>query len=81
MLFRSASARGQEALEAGARRFAMTLGRALALALLAAHAQWSLEAERDARARASARRFALQGVDLITDDADPAADAALMAEN
>jgi acyl-CoA dehydrogenase len=73
----SAARDGQTVLEAGARRFALTLGRALALALLARHAQWSLEAERDARATASARRFAQGGVDLIT-DSDPLDAAALM---
>ncbi|MCA1619698.1 MAG: acyl-CoA dehydrogenase family protein [Acidobacteria bacterium] len=67
-------------LEAGARRFSMTLGRALALALLARHAQWSLEEERDARGLAAARRFALGGVDLIDDEADPADAFALMAD-
>ena len=67
-------------LEAGARRLCMTLGRALALALLTRHAQWSLEAERDTRAAAAARRFALHGVDLIADDADPAEAFALMSD-
>ena len=67
-------------LEAGARRFGMTLGRALALALLARHAQWSLEEERDARAAAAARRFALGGVDLIDDEADLGEAFALMAD-
>ncbi len=56
---------GQPALEAGARRCAMTLGRALALALLAEHAQWSLDNEHDGRARAAALRFAQSPVDLI----------------
>ena len=58
---------GQTAVEAGARRFAMTLGRALALALLVEQAQWSLDHEQDGRARAAARRFAHNGVDLIAD--------------
>jgi acyl-CoA dehydrogenase len=65
-----AAREGQPSLEAGARRFAMTAGRALALALLARHAQWSLDEERDARAVAAARRFARKGVDLIVDEAD-----------
>lgn len=56
---------GDAALEAGARRFALTLGRVLELALLAGHAQWSLDHERDARALAAAKRFALAGVDMI----------------
>ncbi|RMG89322.1 MAG: acyl-CoA dehydrogenase [Chloroflexi bacterium] len=58
---------GQAALEAGARRFALTLGRALALALLVEHAQWSLEHEQDGRARAAALRFVRSHIDLITD--------------
>jgi acyl-CoA dehydrogenase len=57
----------------------LTLGRALSLALLTRHAQWSLEEEQDARASASARRFALSGIDLIT-DSDPVDAAALMEE-
>lgn len=59
---------GQPALEAGARRFALTLGRALALALLVEHAQWSLTMEGDGRARAAACRFAQTPVDLIIND-------------
>lgn len=56
---------GQHSLEAGARRFALTIGRALALSRLAQHAQWSLDEEKDARATVSARRFALAGINLI----------------
>jgi alkylation response protein AidB-like acyl-CoA dehydrogenase len=56
----SAERAGPPALEAGARRFALTLGRTMALALLTRHAQWSQEFE-------SARRFAKSGVDLIVD--------------
>ncbi len=58
---------GQSVLEAGARRFAMTLGRSVELALLLNHAQWSLEHERDSRAGAAAKRFCAAGVDLIRD--------------
>jgi alkylation response protein AidB-like acyl-CoA dehydrogenase len=65
-----AAGEGRASLEAGARRFALTAGRALALALLARHAQWSLEEERDGRALAAARRFALSGVDLVADGMD-----------
>jgi hypothetical protein len=57
-------------LEQGARRFALTLGRALALALLVEQAQWSLDHERDGRARAAALRFARSGVDLIVADTE-----------
>lgn len=59
-------ARGSD-MEAGARRFALTLGRAVELALLAGHAQWSLEHEKDQRARSAARRFAAHGVSLLSD--------------
>jgi alkylation response protein AidB-like acyl-CoA dehydrogenase len=66
-------------LEAGARRSALTLGRATALALLARHAQWSLDAECDTRASAAARRLALSGVDLVV-EADAGDAFALMAD-
>lgn len=56
---------GLARLEADARRIALTLGRSLALALLARHADWSLAHEGDARARAAALRFARNGVDLL----------------
>jgi acyl-CoA dehydrogenase len=45
-------------IQAGARGTAMTLGRALQLALLCEHAQWSLEKEHDASGAAAAARFA-----------------------
>ena len=54
-------------LEAGARRFALTLGRALELALLTEHAQWCLGHGHGPRAAAAARRFALNGVDQVAD--------------
>jgi alkylation response protein AidB-like acyl-CoA dehydrogenase len=56
-------------LEAGARRLAMTLGRSLELALLTNHAQWCLDHGHGPRAAAAARRFALTGVDQISDAA------------
>jgi len=62
-----AMGRGQEHVEAGARRFALTLGRALELALLVRHAQWALDHEQDRRPRAAALRFARSGVDRVTD--------------
>jgi alkylation response protein AidB-like acyl-CoA dehydrogenase len=64
---REAQAADRSVLEAGARRFALTLGRATELALLIRHAQWSEAIEQDKRATASARRFAQAGVDLITE--------------
>jgi alkylation response protein AidB-like acyl-CoA dehydrogenase len=54
-------------LEAGARRFALTLGRAIELALLIRHAQWSQDNEQDQQTTNSARRLAQFGVDLIVD--------------
>jgi alkylation response protein AidB-like acyl-CoA dehydrogenase len=57
---------GPETLEAGARRFAMTLGRAVEAALLVEHATWAIG--RDPLFAAAARRFAAHGVDLIRDD-------------
>jgi acyl-CoA dehydrogenase len=76
---RAAAGEGQAALEAGARRFSMTLGRALALALLTRHAQWSLDKERDPRAAAAARRFAHTAIDLISDQ-DPEDAATLLSD-
>ena len=55
-------------LEAGARRFAMTLGRALELALLVDHAQWSLDRGNGERALAVANRFSRSRIDLIEED-------------
>ena len=50
-----------DAVEAGARRFSLTLGRTMELALLIKQAQWSL----DRQAIDSAHRFASVGVDVI----------------
>jgi alkylation response protein AidB-like acyl-CoA dehydrogenase len=55
---------GRAEVEAGARRFALTLGRALEVALLAAQAQWEAERGEHDAGRA-ARRLALNGIDLI----------------
>ncbi len=57
-------------VEAGARRFALTLGRATELALLCDHAAWCLAEGRGGRAAAAARRLARNGVDLVADDAE-----------
>jgi alkylation response protein AidB-like acyl-CoA dehydrogenase len=56
---------GPAAVEAGARRFALTLGHALELALMARHAQWAMHHE-DSRAAIAAERLATQGIDFIT---------------
>jgi alkylation response protein AidB-like acyl-CoA dehydrogenase len=62
-----AQAKDQTALESSARRFAMTLGRILELALLIKHAQWSQDHDADGRATAAPRRFANSGIDLLVD--------------
>jgi alkylation response protein AidB-like acyl-CoA dehydrogenase len=66
-----------ERLEAGARRFAMTLGRSIELALLCGHAQWCLDHGFGPRTAAAARRFAMSAIDQIADA--PAADTKLLA--
>jgi alkylation response protein AidB-like acyl-CoA dehydrogenase len=62
-----AGARGGWLHEAGARRFAVTLGRTLALAMLTEHAAWALAHEGDGRCAEAARRFARLGVDRLVD--------------
>jgi hypothetical protein len=54
-------------LEANARRLALTLGRTVALGLLARQAQWCLDNEQDPRPLAAARRFAASGLNLLHD--------------
>jgi alkylation response protein AidB-like acyl-CoA dehydrogenase len=54
--------------EAGARRFALTMARAMQLALLVDHAQWARTEADDERTLLAARRFASHGVDAIRDD-------------
>jgi alkylation response protein AidB-like acyl-CoA dehydrogenase len=69
---------GPEAFEAELRRFALTLGRSMALALLVAQAQWAIDTDGDARSATAARRFAASGVDLLRDAGEvPRATAAL----
>jgi len=62
-------ARDEAGLAAGARGLALTLGRTLALALLARHADWTLRAENDPRPLAAARRFARLGINRLVDPA------------
>jgi acyl-CoA dehydrogenase len=59
--------RDQSQLEAGARRFALTLGRSTAAALLARQAQWSLDHEKDRRPFAAVLRFAASGINLLAE--------------
>jgi len=76
--YRSASASGRAALEAQARGFALTLGRAVALALMCEHAQWSLDNEQDGGARAAALAFSASRITQL-DGIEPD-DAALLAD-
>jgi len=69
--------KGPPAIEAGARRFALTVGRAVELALLVEHAAWA-RARGDGRPLAAARRFARNGVDRIVDE-DLSEDARVLA--
>ncbi len=56
---------GPDTVAHGARRFALTLGRALQAALLVAQAQHDLDVHGDGRGAAVARRFADEGIDLL----------------
>jgi alkylation response protein AidB-like acyl-CoA dehydrogenase len=71
------SGQDQEILQAGARRLALTLARALQLTLLCEHAQWMIDHGGDRRGYAAAMRFARHPVDLIT-EVDPDADRLLL---
>lgn len=64
---KEAAAAGDAHVQAGARRFSMTLGRTLAVALLARHAQWALQHGRSRRSLAAACRFAAHPFDLLAD--------------
>ncbi|HTJ81098.1 MAG TPA: acyl-CoA dehydrogenase family protein [Polyangiaceae bacterium] len=55
-------------VEAGARRFALTLGRAAELAYLVEHASWCLANENDRRPLLAAKRFLKNRIDLVEDD-------------
>jgi alkylation response protein AidB-like acyl-CoA dehydrogenase len=66
-----------EAMQAGARRLAMTLARSLQLTLLCEHAQWLIDQGGDRRGYAAALRYARQPVDLMT-EVDPDGDRLLL---
>jgi acyl-CoA dehydrogenase len=57
----------QDVLQAGARRLALTLGRALEVALLVKHASWEASERGEARTIALAERLAREGIDRIHD--------------
>jgi acyl-CoA dehydrogenase len=58
---------GEEAVQAGARRFAVTLGSALQVLYTARHAQWSLQEEQDGRSAAAAERLAARRINHVAD--------------
>jgi len=70
----SAFDRNRPRAEAGARRFALTTGRAFALSLMVDHAQWALDHGHDPLPRAAACRFAATPIDQLaemsTEDAE-----------
>jgi acyl-CoA dehydrogenase len=72
---------GQAAVEHGARRFALTLGRAMQAALLAAQAQHDLDVHGDGRALAVAQRFAAEGIDLLEPPGERVAQDAALAKD
>ncbi|MBI2398846.1 MAG: acyl-CoA dehydrogenase family protein [Xanthomonadales bacterium] len=59
--------RSKDELPAGARGLALTMGRTLALALLAQHAEWSFRNEHDPRTLHATRRFARLGCNRLAD--------------
>jgi len=71
------SAQDPERMQAGARRLALTLARALQLVLLCEHAQWLLDHARDARGLAAALRYSRAPVDVMH-DFDPSLDRQLL---
>jgi hypothetical protein len=58
---------GAHIRQAGARRLAMTIGRALQLALLIEHAQWQLDHDNDRSGLAAVARYASAPVDLLAE--------------
>ena len=74
-----AAARGGAAVEAGARRLALTLGLALETALLAEHAAWAL-GEGDPLPARAAERLSRRGLDFLDGAAD-ACEAATLARD
>lgn len=73
------SAENRPELEAGARRFALTLGRSFALALMVEQAQWELTRYSDRRATLAASRFAAHGIEMRATPAFDSADLTALA--
>jgi alkylation response protein AidB-like acyl-CoA dehydrogenase len=64
---KKAIAEGDDAMQAGARRFALTIGHSLELLYTARHAQWSLHKEQDGRSAEAAQRLAARQINHIAD--------------
>lgn len=64
---KDALSEGEDALQAGARRFALTLGKSLEVLLTARHAQWSLRSEQDGRSAAATERLAARKINHVAD--------------
>jgi alkylation response protein AidB-like acyl-CoA dehydrogenase len=73
------SGHDRDVLQASARRLAMTLARALQLALLCEHAQWLLAHTGDRRGLAAALRYSRLPVDLMH-ESDPELDRVLLGD-
>jgi len=58
---------GEDAVHAGAGRFARTLGRSLEVLYTAHHAQWSLQEQQDGRSAAATERLAARRVNRVAD--------------
>jgi len=71
------SGQDREVLQASARRLALTLGRALQLALLCEHAQWLIDDDGDRRGLAAALRYSRRPVDVMH-EVDTGLDALLL---
>lgn len=63
---KEARADGGETLEAGAGRFAHTVGNALSVALMIDHAEWALRTQQDGRPAAAVERFATTPLNHIS---------------
>jgi acyl-CoA dehydrogenase len=63
-----AATRDRHSLQAGARRFAFTIGRAYELALLVEHARWAVQRDTGAAAVAAACRLSAMPIDYLRDN-------------
>lgn len=66
-LLSTLESKGPDGIEAGARRLAMSIGRAYELALLVKEAGWLLNTKKSRRGIAAAKRFYRHGIDQISD--------------